>query len=94
MPICEGRDKKSDACGVAVETFPTTNVERDTRRQARKQPGAAYVPRSVPDQPFPRWPIGDGETGKIALNEWSLWGAPIANLNVRVWAELPGSAGR
>lgn len=87
MPICEGRNKKSDAGGVTVETFPKTNLEWDTPRRSRNQPGAAYVPRSVPDWPFPRWPIADGETGKIALNEWPLWVAPIASLSVRLWAE-------
>ena len=88
MPICEGRNKKSDAGGVTVETFPKTNLEWDSRPGDHANSlGQLTSPRSVLDWPFPKWPIGDDETGKIALNEWPLWGAPIASLRVRLWAE-------
>jgi hypothetical protein len=35
---------------------------------------------------FPKWHVGDGETGKITLNEWLLSGARVASRNDRVWA--------
>lgn len=44
-------------------------------------------PKSVPICCFPKWPVGDGEKGKIALNDWPLSGARIVSLNVRVWAK-------
>jgi len=49
-------------------------------------PAGFAFPKSVPDCFFPKWPIGDGETGKIALNEWPLLDARIVSVNVRVWA--------
>jgi len=43
-------------------------------------------PKICSQLPFPKWPIADGETGKVALKERPLLGARIASLNVRVWA--------
>jgi hypothetical protein len=51
--------------------------------------GAGF-PEPVPDCTFPKWPVGDGETRKIASNEWPLSGARIASLNDRVWATAEG----
>ena len=53
----------------------------------RAVPGPPF-PKTVPDSSFPKWPVGDGETGKIALNGRPLSGTRIARLNVRVWSVL------
>jgi len=60
---------------------------KSPRRSRRKPSREPPFPESVPNCSFPKWPIGDGETRKIALNEWPLSGAPIASLNVRVLGE-------
>ncbi|MFT6569503.1 MAG: hypothetical protein ACJAWY_001209 [Sphingomonas echinoides] len=51
-------------------------------------------PKIVPNCSFPKWRSADGETGKIALNEWSLFGTQIASLTVRVWGDDPRIAPR
>jgi len=48
--------------------------------------GQPIFPKSVPNCSFPKWPVGDGETGKIALNEWPVSGIRIVSTYGRLWA--------
>ena len=76
MPICEGRDTKSDAGGVAVETFPKTNLEWDTPRRSRKQPGAAYVPKIRSRLAFPKMANCRRRNGKDRAERMAVMGRP------------------
>jgi hypothetical protein len=78
IPICEQR--------LRLLGFPAKEpiAGQSPRRSCREPSGAPAFPKPVPDCCFPKWPVGDGDMGKIALNEWPLSGAQIASLNVRV----------
>lgn len=61
-------------------------IERQSHMGSGRKPSRAPLfPKAVPDRSFPKWAVGDGETGKISLNEWRLSEARIASINFRVW---------
>src|SRR3954466_3487567 len=80
---------KAAALSVAAAALYLSRLEpiagQSPRRPRQRSPGALAFPKSVPDCSFPKWHVRDGETGKIALNDWLLSGARSASLNDRVW---------
>jgi len=66
-----------------------TITRQSPRRTRRQTSEATLFPKPVPDCSLPKRPVGDGEKGKIALNEWLLPDVRVDRLNGQVWVNAP-----